>query len=180
MKHDSSLTARLAAVLAAGLAAGLALAGTALAVQPASGTAASGTSASAAACIARNLYVVKGRLEGAAGNRYLTVKMTNVGDADCSAGIATRAVFRDFAGPLGVPSAVSSGSGLVTLAPGQTVRSVVHWTDPGPVPPGQCQQASATLVAFRVPSLHHTWRLPLTADVCTTVQYRPDTTPLKS
>ncbi len=50
---------------------------------------------------ADNLYVVKGRLEGAAGNRYLTVSSTNVGDDACSAGTATKAGFRDFDGALG-------------------------------------------------------------------------------
>jgi hypothetical protein len=57
---------------------------------------------------------------------------------------------------------------------------VIHWTDPGPVPVQDCQEASATLVSLRVPSLKHTWRLPLKAEVCTTSQYRPDSTPLDS
>ena len=67
---------------------------------------------------------------------------------------------------------------VFTLAPGETAKTVIHSTDPGPVPAQDCQQASATLVTLRVPSLKHTWRLPLTADVCTTFQYRPDSTPL--
>jgi len=29
-----------------------------------------------------------------------------------------------------------------------------------------------------VPSLKHTWRLPLTAQVCTAFELRPDSTPL--
>jgi hypothetical protein len=154
-------------------AAGLALAGTALAVVPTSSGA-----VAAPSCAAGDLYVVKGRLEGAAGNRYLNVRLTNVGDAACSAGTATKAGFRDYAGPLGVKGDISGGSGLVTLDQGQTVRTVIHWTDPGPVPPEQCQEAAATLVTLRVPSLKHTWRLPLKAQVCTTQDYRPDSTPL--
>ena len=153
--------------------AGLALSGTALALAPS----ASGAAA-APNCAAGDLYVVKGRLEGAAGNRFLNVRLTNVGDAPCSAGTATKAGFRDFAGPLGVKGEVSGGSGLVTLEQGQTVKTVIHWTDPGPVPPEDCQEASATLVTLRVPSLKHTWRLPLKAQVCTTLEFRPDSTPL--
>ena len=143
-------------------AAGLAVAGTAVVFSPVTSSAADPT------CTADNLYVVKGRLEGAAGNRFLTVKLTNVGDDTCSAGIATKARFRDFNGPLGIKGAVSSGTGLVRIDPGQTVRAVVHWSDPAPVPADDCQEAAATLVTLRVPSLRHTWRLPLEAQVCTT------------
>jgi hypothetical protein len=153
---------------------GLALAGTAVVLSPVTSTAADPT------CTADNLYVVKGRLEGAAGNRYLTVKITNVGDDACSAGIATKAGFRDFNGPLGTKGAVSSGSGLVSIDPGETVHTVVHWSDPGPVPADECQEAEATLVTLRVPSLRHTWRLPLMAQVCTTGEYRPDSEPLST
>ena len=157
----------------AATAAGFALAGTVVALTPATGTA-----AAAATCTANNLYVVKGRLEGAAGGRFLTVKLTNVGDDACSAGIATKAAFRDFDGVLGAPGDVSGGSGLVTLDPGETAKAVIHWTDPGPVPADDCQEASATLVTLRVPSLRHTWRMPLEAQVCTTAEFRPDSKPL--
>ncbi len=159
--------------LALTAAAGLVVAGTVLAVTPV-------TAVAAESCTADNLYVVKGRLEGAAGGRFLTVKLTNVGDDACSAGIATKAAFRDFSGPLGMKGDVSSGTGLITLDPGETAKTVVHWTDPGPVPADDCQEAAATLVTLRVPSLRHTWRLPLKADVCTTADFRPDSTPLES
>jgi hypothetical protein len=168
MNHQSIWGPRVAGAVAAGLA----IAGTVVAVLPAGGAAA------ADMCTPDNLYVVKGRLEGAAGNRYLTVRLTNVGDDPCAAGTATKAGFRDFSGPLGVKGALSDGSGAITLAPGETAKTVIHWTDPGPVPVKDCQQASATLVTLRVPSLKHTWRLPLKAQVCTTLQYRPDSTPL--
>lgn len=171
------MTTRSPRTLAA-VAVGFALAGTVVAVSPAMSTAQSGSSRAAETCTAGNLYVVKGRLEGAAGNRYLTVKLTNVGDDACSAGIATKAAFRDFSGPLGTKGAVSGGTGLISLDPGETAKTVVHWTDPGPVPAEECQEASATLVTLRVPSLRHTWRLPLEAQVCTTAQYKPDSKPL--
>lgn len=167
MNHRPSWGLRIA-----GAAAGLALAGTAVAVLPAVG------SAAAEVCAADDLYVVKGRLEGAAGNRYLTVRLTNVGDDACSAGTATKAGFRDFSGPLGAKGAVSSGSGAVTLDPGERARTVIHWTDPGPVPAEDCQDAAATLVTLRVPSIKHTWRLPLKAPICTAFEYRPDSEPL--
>jgi hypothetical protein len=160
--------------LLATVAAGLALAGTAVVFSPVT------SSAAAPTCTADNLYVVKGRLEGAAGNRYLTVKLTNVGDDACSAGIATKAGFRDFNGPLGTKGAISSGTGLVSIDPGETVKTVIHWTDPAPVPADDCMEATATLVTLRVPSLRHTWRLPLDAQVCTTSAYRPDSEPLAS
>jgi hypothetical protein len=158
------------ALAAAGL--GLALAGTAVVVLPAGGAAA------ATMCTADNLYVVKGRIEGAAGSRFLTVRLTNVGDDACSAGAATKAGFRDFEGALGVKGSLSGGSGAVTLEPGETAKTVIGWTDPGPVPDEDCQLATATLVTLRVPSLKHTWRLPLKAQICTTFEFRPDSSPL--
>ncbi len=166
------MTARSPRTLAA-VATGFALAGIVVAVTPAAGSA-----ATTDMCTPGHLYVVKGRLEGAAGSRFLTVRLTNVGDDACSAGIATQAAFRDFDGVLGTSGAVSGGSGLVTLDPGETAKAVVHWTDPGPVPAADCQEASATLVTLRVPSLRHTWRLPLKAEVCTTAEFRPDSKPL--
>ena len=159
-------------MLLATAAAGLAIAGTAVVFSPVTSSAADPT------CSADSLYVVKGRLEGAAGNRFLTVKLTNVGDDTCSAGVATKAAFRDFDGLLGMPGDVSGGSGLLTLDPGETAKAVIHWSDPGPVPADDCQEAEATLVTLRVPSLHHTWRLPIDAQVCTTTEFRPDSKPL--
>jgi hypothetical protein len=156
------------------MAAGLALAGTLVAVTTATGAAA------APMCSVDSLYVVKGRLEGAAGSRLLTIRLTNVGDDPCSAGTATKAGFRDFSGPLGFKGELSGGSGAVTLAPGETATTVVHWTDPGPVPEEDCQEAAATLVTVRVPSLKHTWRLPLKAQVCTAFDFRPDSEPLST
>jgi hypothetical protein len=168
MNHQSIWGPRIAGAAAAGLA----IAGTVVAVLPAGGAAA------ADMCTADNLYVVKGRLEGAAGSRFLTVRVTNVGDEACSAGTATKVGFRDFSGPLGVKGALSDGSGALTLEPGETAKTVIHWVDPGPVPADDCQEAAATLVTLRVPSLKHTWRLPLKAQVCTTFEFRPDSKPL--
>ena len=48
------------------------------------------------------------------------------------------------------------------------------------MPADECQEAAATLVTLRVPSLKHTWRLPLKVQVCTTSDYPPDSQPLTS
>ena len=156
----------------AAVAAGLALAGTAVAVMP--------PASAADMCSPDSLYVVKGRLEGAAGGRFLTVKLTNVGDDTCSAGTATKASFRDWSGPLGVKGAAERRQRRGDPRPGETATTVIHWSDPGPVPADDCQEAAATLVTVRVPSLKHTWRIPLKAQVCTTFEYRPDSEPLTS
>ena len=167
MKHHLSRGLAAAGILAASLS----VVGTALAAAPAGGASAA---APAPLCQTGDLYVVKGRLEGAAGNRYLNIRLTNVGDHPCSAGLATKAGFRDWAGELGSKGALSAGGGSITLNQGGTARTTVHWSDPGPVPEGDCLPASATLVTLRVPSLRHTWRLPLRAQICTTPAYRPD------
>jgi len=165
-----SLTATLTVSCAAAAMAGGMLAATSPAVS---------ATGKAAACQPDSLYVVKGRLDAGAGQRYLPIKVTNVGDEPCSLSTATKVRFRDFDGPLGKASLPQQGTHTVTLAPGKTVRTVVHWSDPGPVPADQCDAADATLVTLRLPALHHTWRIPQQAEVCTTAQYRPDATALK-
>ena len=152
----------------------LAVIGTAL-VVPAAG---SPLGAQAPLCEPDDLYVAKGAVEGAAGGRYLKVRLTNVGDQACTAGLATRAGFRDWSGEVGAPGTLSTGGGTITLNPGGRARTTIHWTDPGPVPVADCVAATATLVTLRLPSLHHTWRIPQRARVCTTPDYRPDSQPL--
>src|SRR6185436_9992505 len=112
----------------------------------------------------------------AAGNRYLRVRLVNVGDHPCTMGLANRAGFRDWSGQL-TTGKRSSGGGTISLNQGGKARTTVHWTDPGPVPASDCDEATATLVTLRVPSLDHTWRIPLRAQVCTTAAYAPDTKP---
>ncbi|MBF4768494.1 DUF4232 domain-containing protein [Nocardioides agariphilus] len=161
------------------LTASLTVVGSALAAAPSGGAyLAQSQALQAPSCRPTDLYVVKGRLEGAAGNRYLTVKITNVGDAPCTTGVVTRAAFRDWSGVLGSKGALSSGGAAISLDQGRTVRTTIHWTDPGPVPAAACDKATATLVTLRLPSLAHTWRLPLRAQVCTTPDYAPDSKPL--
>lgn len=170
MKHHPAHRLAAAGILTAGLS----VLGTPLAVAPAGGAALTSVAAPAPLCQPDDLYVAKGRVEGAAGNRYLRIRLTNVGDHPCSAGLATRAGFRDWSGELGSKGLLSSGGGSITLNQGGKARTTVHWTDPGPVPEEECLAATATVVTLRVPSLRHTWRIPQHAQVCTTPAYRPD------
>ena len=171
-------TPRASTALAMGAAAATAVAlcaaGAALAVLPATGA-----SADIPNCTVEHLYVAKGRLEGAAGSRFLTVRVTNVGDTLCLVPTRTKVRFRDFDGPLGSPGASPVQSALLALQPGDKVSTVVHWSDPGPIPPDECAAADATLVTLRLPALGHTWRLPLKTNVCTTAQWAPDVKALK-
>lgn len=160
--------------LAAATSAVLALAGAAVAVLPTTGSAADVPN-----CTADHVYVDRGRVDAGAGQRYLTIRVTNVGDTLCVVPIGTKVRFRDFDGSLGRVGASPAQAALVSLQPGAVVSAVVHWTDPGPVPPGQCAAAETTLVTLRLPALGHTWRLPLAASVCTTAAYRPDVTALR-
>ena len=92
---------------------------------------------------------------------------------------ATKAGFRDWSGALGVKGALSAGGGAVTLAPGETATTVIHWTD-RPGARRRVWEATATLVTLRAPSLKHTWRPRHGAQVCTTSDYAPDSQPLTS
>jgi Domain of unknown function (DUF4232) len=166
---------RIAAALAVATALALAAAGVAVAVLPATGA-----SADIPNCKVNHLYVAKGRLEGAAGGRFLTVRVTNVGDTLCVVPTRTKTRFRDFDGPLGTAGASPAQGAFLALDPGDTVSTVVHWTDPGPVPANECDAADATLVTLTLPALGHTWRLPLKASVCTTPQWAPEVTALKN
>ncbi len=167
------------------IATGATLVGPALATGPSAAsrvdtavtTAADLGAAQAPQCRPRDLYVAKGRVEGATGNRYLRVRLVNVGNHPCSMGLATRAGFRDWSGAL-VRGAPSSGGGMITLNQGGKARTTIHWVDPGPVPAADCDEATATVVTLRVPSVGRTWRIPLHTRVCTTAQYAPDTEPL--
>ncbi len=167
ISHAVAVTGVVAAVLS--------VVGAALAVAPADGGAA--PRAQAAQCKARDLYVAKGRVEGAAGNRYLKVKLVNVGHRPCTMGLATRAGFSDWSGVL-TTGVLSSGGGTITLNEGGKARTTIHWSDPGPVPAEDCDAATATLVTLRVPSIGRTWRIPQRAAVCTTPEYAPDSQPL--
>lgn len=134
------------------------------------------------ACLGGDLEVTKGRLEGAAGSRYLTVRVRNTGSADCATAGWTRYRFRNATGPIGYKSARNPGWGEpaapVVVRAGRTVRSVLSWVDPAPTVPAQCHARRATAVRLKISDVARFYRLPLTTRVCTTQQYRPHATRL--
>lgn len=66
----------------------------------------------------------------------------------------------------------------VVIGAGKTVKSVLSWVDPGPVPAGQCHARTATAFRVRLAGIPGFYRLPLHARVCTTKKYRPHGTRL--
>jgi len=136
----------------------------------------------AAACTSAALDVRKGRLEGAAGSRFQTVRVTNTGGAACATPGWTRYRFLNRTGLIGFRSPRNPGAGTgqppVVIRSGQTVRSVLSWVDPGPVPAGQCHARHATGFRMRLAGISGFRRLPLDAQVCTTKKYRPHGTRL--
>ena len=140
-------------------------------------------SASVTACTGSDLHASKGMLEGAAGSRFLKIRVTNVSDHDCSSMGYTRYRFRNDAGPIGFrspPNVVTDGGRgtPVVIAAGATVKSVLSWVDPGPTVPSQCHARQATAVRLKIHDVDKFYRIPLHAMVCTTKQYRPHGTRL--
>lgn len=134
------------------------------------------------ACTSADLSVKKGRLEGAAGSRFQTVRVTNVSDSACATPGWTRYHFLNRTGLIGFRSTRNPGAGTahppVVIRSGQTVRSVLSWVDPGPVPAGQCHARHATGFRMRLRGVAGFFRLPLDAQVCTTRKFRPHGTRL--
>ena len=148
--------------------------------------AALGTSAYAAAvpaCGPDSLEITKGRLEGAAGSRFLTVRATNVTGHRCATEGWTRYRFLDADGPIGHRSRRNPGydpaKPPVVVRPGRTARSVLSWVDPGAVPRAKCHPHRTTAFSLRISGIPGKFGLPLKARVCTTKHYRPDGTRFK-
>jgi len=170
-----------------GLVAALGLAVSGLLIgTTAPGAVAAGTPTAYAAkvptCTVMAINVRKGRHEAAAGSRFQTVRVTNEGDHSCSTPGWTRYRFFNLDGLLGFRSARNPGfdtdAAPVVIKAGQTVRSVLSWTDPGPVPAGQCHARTATGFRVHISQLPGFYRLPIHARVCTTKKYRPHGTRL--
>ena len=136
----------------------------------------------APACTNALLTVTKGRLEGAAGSRFQTVRVTNSSAHACSTPGWTRYHFLNRTGLIGFRSARNPGfdpsKAPVVIRAGRTVRSVLSWVDPGPVPAGQCHARHATGFRVRLAGIPGFHRLPLDATVCTTKKFRPHGTRL--
>ena len=143
------------------------------------------TAARAAAvpsCTASVLNVHKGRLEGAAGSRFQTVRVTNESAHACATPGWTRYRFVRNGLAIGFRSPANPGERPgrppVVIGAGRTVKSVLSWVDPGAVPAGQCHARTATAFRVRLADIPGFSRLPLHARVCTTRKYRPHGTRL--
>lgn len=138
--------------------------------------------ASVPACTVPDLNVHKGRLEAAAGSRFQTVRVVNESDHACATPGWTRYRFLNRTGLIGFRSArnpgYDPGKAPVVIHAGQTVRSVLSWVDPGPVPADQCRARHATGFRVRLAGLPGWSRLRIDASVCTTKKYRPHGTRL--
>jgi hypothetical protein len=132
-------------------------------------------------CSPGDLRVSRGHLEGAAGSRFQTVRVTNTSAAACSTAGLTRYRFRSARGPIGYKSTRNpdAGSGVrVVIEAGHTARSVLSWVDPGPTVPSQCRARDAVAFRMTINDVDAYFRLPLDANVCTTRKYRPHGTRL--
>jgi Domain of unknown function (DUF4232) len=160
---------------------GTTVAGQALATTAAA-THAEARAAGVPSCTAFALNVRKGRLEGAAGSRFQTVRVTNESARPCATPGWTRYRFARHGHAIGWRSPANPGERPgrppVVIGAGRTVRSVLSWVDPGPVPPGQCHARTATAFRMRIRDIPGFYRLPLHARVCTTKKYRPHGTRL--
>lgn len=134
------------------------------------------------ACTAAALNVHKGRLEGAAGSRFQTLRVTNESARPCATPGWTRYRFVRHGHAIGFRSSANPGEGSnpppVVIGAGRTVKSVLSWVDPGPVPAGQCHARRATAFRMWIAQVPGWYTLPLHARVCTTKKYRPHGTRL--
>ena len=144
-------------------------------------TAGASTVTAVASCTGADLHASRGRLEGAAGSRYLTVRVTNVADHACLTAGYTRYRFRNPAGLIGYPSVgnpVDDGAAPLVLSRGETARSVLSWVDPGPTVRSECLPRRASAVRLHINDVDRFYRLPIDVRVCTTKKYRPHATRL--
>ena len=119
---------------------GLAVSGTLTGVtgQAVAATHAASRAAAVPSCTASALNVHKGRLEGAAGSRFQTVRVTNESAQPCATPGWTRYRFVRNGHAIGWRSTANPGQRPgrppVVIGAGRTVKSVLSWVDPGPVP----------------------------------------------
>ncbi|MFC4785824.1 hypothetical protein ACT8ZV_15195 [Nocardioides sp. MAHUQ-72] len=160
---------------------GLALSGTLTGLAgPGTVLAGAGTTAYAgtvAACTVPAIDVRKGRFEGAAGSRFQTVRAINIGAQACATPGWTRYRFYNRDGLIGFRSRRNPGydpmAAPVVIGAGETGRSTLSWTDPGPVPRAQCHPRHASGVRVKIAGLTGHYFLRMDVRVCTTKKYRP-------
>jgi hypothetical protein len=108
-----------------------------------------GTSTTAASdrCTSGQLSVSVGFAQGAAGNIYVPVVLTNHGTTTCVIRGFPGVSLLDAAGnPIGSPATRDASQAVtsVTLAPGARASTIVHTLDQG-IAPGGCRAASTSL-----------------------------------
>jgi hypothetical protein len=136
---------------------------------------------SAPPCFASGLAVTKAGQEGAAGNRYLAVKVTNTGDARCRLTGFPTFTWRRHGHDIGWSSVPEPGqtAHTVSIAPGHAAYTTLHWVDPGVVPAARCHATRTTGVRMTLPHRPHVYRMPIRVRVCTTKAYRPTAFPVR-
>ncbi|MGN6574923.1 MAG: DUF4232 domain-containing protein [Nocardioides sp.] len=137
--------------------------------------------AAAAPCHADDLALSKAGQEGAAGNRYLDIRIRNVTDTACRLTGFPTFTWRRHGHEIGWPSVPEPGQSAhtVVIPPGQAAFTTLHWVDPAPVPAAQCRPRRATGLHMTMPYRPHVYRFALRAKVCTTKQYRPMAFPVR-
>jgi len=130
-----------------------------------------------------DITVRRGRLEGAAGSRFQTVRATNTSGHACALPGWTRYRFVHRGAAIGFRSARNPGQDPtkppIVIPVGGTARSTLSWVDPGPVPAAQCHARLATGSRVHLAGIAGGYRIHLHAMVCTTEQYRPHGTRLR-
>lgn len=159
----------------AGLAALVALGGLALAEPVAAAR------ADTRPCYAADLVISRAGQEGAAGNRYLDIKVRNTGDARCRLTGFPTFTWRRHGHDIGWPSVPEDGqtAHTVTILPGHAAYTTLHWADPGAIPAARCRARTATGVHLTLPHRPHVYRVAFKGRVCTTKQYRPTAFPVR-
>jgi hypothetical protein len=137
--------------------------------------------AAAPPCHTRNLAISKAGTEGAAGNLYQNIKITNVSDGRCRLTGFPTFTWRRNGHDIGwssVPEGPSAST--VVIRPGHAAYTTLHWINTGALSPAQCRAKKATGVHMTLPSRPHVYRIAIRADVCTTKKYRPTAYPVRS
>ncbi len=138
--------------------------------------------AAASPCHASDLAVSKAGREGAAGSRYLDVRIKNVSGDRCRLTGFPAFTWRRHGHDIGWRSVPAAGqtAHTVTIKPGHAAFTTLHWVDPAPVPDARCRPRRATAFHMTLPYRPHVYRLAFRARVCTTKEYRPTAFPVRS
>jgi hypothetical protein len=138
--------------------------------------------AAAPPCHAGNLAISKAGRDGAAGNFYQHIKITNVSDGRCRLGGFPSFRWRRNGHDIGWSSVREPGqsASTVVIRPGHAAYTTLHWFNTGAIPPAQCRAKKATAVHMTLFFRPHVYRIAISADVCTTKKYRPRAYPVRN